>query len=472
MAPVWFHSVIPIFAQARTPLASFSPACANMSTVDSAATFKDRYCDDVMQLGAHVKRFEDAGWFTYSDLVFATTFTPNNGEEQRYNEDILVPGLGDPKHADRMKLRRLFFEAYTLVGAQMKRTVEAPTNTPREVPNPELEARRERTESRVDGIELEDETDISDALLTRVITMYEINKLAYIGLEHCTKRGDAMVGINKNEQWESVPNISGGFTIRRGDDGQRADVDGQFALSYALQRRSLSLDMGDVLDFKKHEKLRRKYISSLMSSPPPGFMPIGLAQIVEADKCFWVELGKLTRKGIKRKVDGRPCDNAFDEIMKNFTFNMMLMPRQGVVRAAPTAQIKGAAQAPQQGQPHQGQPKAAKRDAKALAAKEKAAADAIAQAFKKGGKGNGRPGSSREGSKPVRDPRLPAKLIGMCATSSKATGSKRFCFGYNMDSCAGAVPGASCPKGLHACMKPLANGVACSGSHPTFSCEV
>ena len=444
-----------------------------MSTVDSAATFKDRYCDDVMQLGAHVKRFEDAGWFTYSDLVFATTFTPNNGEEQRYNEDILVPGLGDLKHADRMKLRRLFFEAYTLVGAQMRRNVEAPTNTPREVPNPELEARRERTEGRVDGIELEDETDISDALLTRVINMYEINKLTYIGLELCTKRGDAMVGINKNEQWESVPNITGGFTIRRGDDGQRADVDGQFALSYALQRRSLSLDMGDVLDFKKHEKLRRKYISALMSSPPPGFMPIGLAQVIEADKCFWVELGKLTRKGIKRKVDGRPCDNAFDEIMKNFTFNMMLMPRQGVTRAAPTAQIKGAAHVPQQRQSQPGpSPKAAKREAKALAAKEKAAADAIAQVFKapaaKGGKGDGRPGSSREN----KEPRLPAKLIGMCATSSKATGSKRYCFAYNTHGCDDAVPGASCPKGLHGCMRPSPSGEACSGSHPTFSCKV
>ena len=446
-----------------------------MTTVDSAATFKDRYCDDVMQLGAHVKRFEDAGWFTYSDLVFATTFTPNNGEEQRYNEDILVPGLGDTKHKDRMKLRRLFFEAYTLVGAQMKRTVEAPSNTPREVPNPELEARRTRTETRVDGIELEDETDISDALLTRVINMYETNKLAYIGLEVCTKRGDAMVGINKNEQWESVPNISGGFTIRRGDDGQRADIDGQFALSYALQRRSLSLDMGDVLDFKKHEKLRRKYISSLMSDSPPGFLPIGLSQIIEADKCFWVELGKLTRKGIKRRADGRPCDNAFDEIIKNFTFNMMLMPRQGVIRAAPAAPIETAPQLQQQGhvQPP-GAGKAAKREAKAAAAKEKAAADAIAQAFKKGGKGDGRPGSARDGAKKreTRESRLPAKLIGMCSVSSKATGAKRFCYSYNVDNCPGAAPGASCPRGLHACMRPLPNGEACSGSHTTFSCKI
>ena len=102
-------------------------SCLNaMTTVDSAATFKARYCDDVMQLGEHVKRFEAAGWFTYSDLVFSTTFTPHNAAEDSYTRDILLPGLGDEKHKDRMKLRRLFFEAYTLVGAQMKRTVEAP----------------------------------------------------------------------------------------------------------------------------------------------------------------------------------------------------------------------------------------------------------------------------------------------------------------------------------------------------------
>ena len=42
-----------------------------------------------------------------------------------------------------------------------------------------------------------------------------------------------MVGIHNDQQWESAPNINGGFTIHRADDGQRADIDGQFAFSFS-----------------------------------------------------------------------------------------------------------------------------------------------------------------------------------------------------------------------------------------------
>ena len=174
------------------------------------------------------------------------------------------------------------------------------------------------------------------------------------------------------------------------------------------------------------------------------------------------------------------CDKAFEENFRNFTFNMMLMPRQGTVRNAPAPAVQPARG--QQRQPQgqaQAQPtvsKAQKRAAKAAAAtdktsKEQAAADAIAQAFKKR-KGEGRPGSSKGGGKggDARVPRLPPKLLGMCTVSSAATGARKFCYGYSIDGCAGAAPGASCPKGLHACMRPLPSGEACSGNHPTFAC--
>ena len=55
--------------------------------MDSKAAFRELYFEQ--GLGAHSRRFEAAGWFTCSDLVFATTFTPQNGEEQRYTEDIV-----------------------------------------------------------------------------------------------------------------------------------------------------------------------------------------------------------------------------------------------------------------------------------------------------------------------------------------------------------------------------------------------
>ena len=449
--------------------------------VDSAAAFKERYCDDKIQLGAHVVRFEAAGWFTFADLVFSTTLTPQNGMEDRYNEDIVMKGLGDLKHKDCTKLRRLFFEAYTMVGASLRQTVESPSGSaPREIPNAELESRRERTAARISGIVLEDELDIADRLLTRAIEVYDSNKITYIGLELCTKRDDAIVGVQKNLEWESTPNVRGGFTFSRPDDGRRVNLDGQFKFAFAMQRRSLAKDMAEILGYQYSEKLRCRLIAALMLEPPPGFLPIGFQQVLDADRCFWVEMSKLTRKGIKMSSAGRPCDTVFQQVYENFTFNMMLMPKQGVARLTqtpsahtppPPAQDRATSSAPPGGKRQRRQAAAAKQAAATGSAgnvkanKERAAADAIANAFKrpKTDKGAGRDGKER----PVR---LPPKLIGMCTASSRATGSKKFCFSYNLDGCDGAAPGASCPKGLHACMQPR-NGEACSGDHTTFSCK-
>ena len=457
--------------------------------VDSAAAFKERYCDDKIQLGAHVARFEAAGWFTFADLVFSTTFTPQNGMEERYNDDIVMKGLGDLSHRDCTKLRRLFFEAYTMVGASLRQTVESPSGSaPREIPNAELESRRERTAARFPGVPLENELDVADRLLIRAIEVYDSNKIAYIGLDLCTKRDDAVVGVQKNSEWESAPNVRGGFTFSRPDDGRRVNLDGQFKFAFAMQRRSLAMDMAEIMSYQNSERLRGRLIAALMLEPPPGFLPIGFQQALDADRCFWVEMAKVTRKGIKLNSSARPCDTEFQKVYENFTFNMTLMPRQGSVRMgqSPPAALHDKVAPPQLAlhdrvtPPAGGGGKRQRRQAAAAAnqnagasssnnskaAKDLAAANAIANAFKrpKTEKGAGRDNKER----PVR---LPPKLIGMCTSSSRATGSKKFCFSYNLDGCDGAAAGASCPKGLHACMQPLPNGEACSGNHTTFSCR-
>ena len=75
-------------------------------------------------------------------------------------------GLGSLIHADRMRPRRLFYEAYTTVGAEMKRKVEAGSDeAPRTVPNAEREARRTSAAKRLSGIKFRGELDISDRLI-------------------------------------------------------------------------------------------------------------------------------------------------------------------------------------------------------------------------------------------------------------------------------------------------------------------
>ena len=199
----------------------------------------------------------------------------------------------------------------------MKQKVEAGSDeAPRTVPNAEREARRTSAAKRLSGIKFRGELDISDRLIDRTIEMYEGNILGYLGPELCTKRGNAMLGLQKDKQWESTPNAHGGFTLRRADDGRRADVDSQFAFSFSFQRRSLALDMGDVMDFENSELLRTSLIDSLVKEPPTGFAAVGMEQVLEADRTLWVLMGEQTRSGIKRKPDDRPCDKVFFQSLR------------------------------------------------------------------------------------------------------------------------------------------------------------
>ena len=441
--------------------------------MDSRAAFTELYCEQ--GLAAHKARFEAAGWYTCSDLVFATTFTPQNGQEDRYDADILMVGLGDRTHRDKGKLRRIFYEAYTVVGSEMRRKTEAgPSDAPRAVPNAEREARRAAAAIELKGVKLEDELDISDRLIDRAIDMYDSNVLGYLGPELCTKRGNAMMGIQRDPLWESVPNINGGFTLKRADDGRRAEFDTQFAFSFALQRRSLALHMSGVMDYTHSETLRAKFISAMMKEPRRGFLPVDLAQVLDADREFWIAMGDKVRKGIKNTIGGRPCDLAFQKVFESHDFGMAIMPMQGNVSRMPVSTAPPPVRRATTQQVQQAPPAMGKRALTRKRKLEQAAADAVAGAFKttktevkqeRTGRGSG------SGGKPSTGARLPVKLVGMCSTSSKETGSKKFCFSYNLDGCAGAAPGASCGKGLHACMRPLANGEACSGPHQTFSCK-
>ena len=72
--------------------------------LDSVAAFEERVTE--LQLESHLDRFKNAGWTTLAKLAFAT---PQQGNEEEFERNILIPGLGVKDHADVPALRRLFF---------------------------------------------------------------------------------------------------------------------------------------------------------------------------------------------------------------------------------------------------------------------------------------------------------------------------------------------------------------------------
>ena len=433
--------------------------------LDSAATFTAR----VRELGleAHLPRFAKAKppFIAFAKFAFATKYTPG-GDEAVFEKDILLQGLGDVAHDDKAEMRRLFYESYTLAADQLKRIL-APEDIPRAVPVPEKLARRKKAAQQLMGLQLKGELDISDRLLERAIDIYDSNTLSYIGLELCTKRSFDLLGGQKDKRWEQIPNAAGVLQMRLAEDSSRASVDTQFAFSFAMQRRSLALLMGDVMAFELSERLRTKYIAVLMKPPQDGYGQVSMQQIITADGIFWMEMMESTalEEGTKRNAHGRPCDLAFPTVFDGSEFRMAIAPRQ----TSSNRQVQTPRPFPAQGP---AAPKAPGAPGMTKAQKRQAKRDRQA-AFPPGPPPPAAPNRLQAPAKvPKTGSPMPKALIGMCQVSSAATGSQRFCYAYNLGSCKSAAPGQACVRGLHGCMKPKQNGEACSAPHACASCNL
>ena len=238
----------------RRLLSSFSVLSAAMS-LDSAAAFNERVIHRGLE--AHLAHFQSIGWRTFGDIAFVSAYAPG-GDEALFVSDIILRGLRDADHIDKPRLRRLYWEAFTLNTADLRRQVESgPSDVPRVVLNAEREERRARVERHLVGLELIDDLDVSDRLIDRCIAIYDNNRLAYLGPELCTKRDMEICDVQKDPTWATAPDLSGVLRLKRSDDDVRADLDSQFSLLYAFQRRGLALEMGEVMSFETHEILRR-----------------------------------------------------------------------------------------------------------------------------------------------------------------------------------------------------------------------
>ena len=433
--------------------------------LDSPAAFNNRVGE--LGLDTHVARFITAGWLTLADLAFASSFVPG-GDENAFVADIVVVGLGSATHADKAKLRRLFFEAYTLAAADLRRRMEANSDDlPRKIPGVEREERRKRLADRLVGFELKDELDCSHKLIDKCIVMAEENVLSYISIEVCTKRAMELMGHNKDPMWTQVPDAAGVMRIRPVGDDEYANLDSQFALGFAFQRRSLALEMGDLVTYESMEKLSKALIAAIMKKPLPGYRKVSVAQALAADQVAWQLVASETRAGIRRRgLGNRPLDDAFDLAIKHEDFTLALRPLQGSETHVPPPRHHAADEHDDVNKDHGRMTRGQKRK---LKQQERSAADSAGRRQatvppNDKGKGKGSKDKGAKGKGTGKGPTMPAGLVGMIPRSSVATGSKRLCFAFHLGGCPAAAAGGECPQGWHLCVVPV-NGEACSKAH-------
>ena len=133
--------------------------------VDSTALFKSRCLATGLTDAAHTA-LTDKGWGTLGTFAFCASNSPATVTDAVFAEKVAQPILGDRDHADVPKLRRLHFEAYTTVSAELKRRVESSEqDAPRKLPPQEISERLEALQKKVIRLKLQNALEPSHSLI-------------------------------------------------------------------------------------------------------------------------------------------------------------------------------------------------------------------------------------------------------------------------------------------------------------------
>ena len=150
-----------------------------MALVDSTASFEKR-CNE-LQDGLH-EVFSDAGINTFSSLAFAVgtpQSAPADDDMQRFTDRLMG---GPATLADLSVVKRIHFEAVTLVMVDLQKHSSAQdiSEPGRSLPFVEKQRRLAAQQARITGISHKHEQQASHALIDACFQMIENGSLVYI----------------------------------------------------------------------------------------------------------------------------------------------------------------------------------------------------------------------------------------------------------------------------------------------------
>lgn len=270
------------------------------------------------------------GWGTLATFAFSAAYTPGMGSDEVFVRDVIVPLLGnaqDPRRSQTAALRRLFFEAYSLVTAELRSRVEKgpESETPRKLPNPERIVRRARIVGQLNGLELEGPLEPSHSLVDLVVSMVEDSVVRYISWSDCNTREQELANSKKDKNWR--PGTDGVIREQIVDAKVIADLSSDLRLMQALQRRGIALDVGGAMTYKVHDTWVRLMIREHQRVPPHGFSALSYEQLERADREVFRRMAEDCRDGIQVTAMGVfPMDAALPGILLEATVRMLLQP--------------------------------------------------------------------------------------------------------------------------------------------------
>ena len=235
------------------------------SLIESEAHFLQRAreikCPDAVLAELRVGGFTSLG-----HLAYAVGQPGQVIPESAFNAFCTTTAPG-ANAAGKACIRRLVFEAQTLVLADLRLQVSDPEGASRKMPEAERERRLQQLRGRLPGVLIEGGMESGRCVLEDCVKQESANQLKYLSPDRCVSRTHEVThskGASRQLELESSK-----LVIKETDDAMSMPTHSALQVQEALRRRGIAYVFAQCLSFNAYEK----YISRLFSKSPQGASP-------------------------------------------------------------------------------------------------------------------------------------------------------------------------------------------------------
>ena len=399
-------------------------------TLDSEAVLRTR-ASAIGVTPGHIDQMVAAGYSSLGRFAFACNFVPGGADDAEFVALVAtITGAAPPSPAALACFRRLFFEAYTLAAADLRPKVSRDEDSaPRRLAAPERSHRYQEQQARLVGLRLVGELEPADSLVDAACQMAEDGRLQFIDWSACVKKEQELVAGKKEALFKT--DSAGTLRLATATQDLQADLSTDLLIRFSLQRRALAMEQARLMSFARQDAWIDLLFAHRLRVPPPGYAPVGLGQLHNADKTLFARMAETCRTGIAARADGTlPLDDALQLAMVDASVVFQLMPLPLGGKGVPD-------RVPQDATPEKRKPEPAH---------PKAPPDTPAKRVK-GDKPKG--GGKGKGGNVIK---VLKALAGM--HSRTADGTPPPCYGFNLGNCPNTVTNGACVKGAHLCCRP------------------
>ena len=300
-----------------------------MALVESIAAFEQR-CDELNAGGQIKLGLRNQGINCFSLLAFSVgppQSPPSEADLTAFAQTVYgaVPTIGQIAN-----LKRLYFEATTLVIASLKQSVANETTDQqmnmKKLPIAEKRARAENQAGRLLGLSLVGELEPSHHLVDLANHIMETGSIIWIAPSKCSKRDDE-IQVAIKERASSIQIENSVLKVAQATTEVQGDTGSELKLQWCWQRRGVAFDRCGLVSWSVHEKWVSAMLNQLSKDTPHGYGHIKVEQLIRADRELFTILSQENIGSLKPDAAGvSPLDARVRALMTDPRSTMFMLP--------------------------------------------------------------------------------------------------------------------------------------------------